>query len=199
MPFKPYIPDSYASREDIDPKRLRDVVHHFHGDDDVFEAASRKRKRPDIFEDKPSAGQLLLALRARRREKSEDTPSTHGAESGHHDTVVSRRLDHTNIAKEKPRIKEKASAKPQALSSDSDYEVISPSAGSDLALESDSETEGLLVVRPTTSYVPQEPQGPQEQQTCTLPIRPSAVRSRLVVTNPDLETTSDSESEWTVV
>ena len=198
MPFKPYIPDSYASREDIDPKRLRDVVHHFPGGDD-FEAASRKRKRPDMFKDKPSAGQLLLALRVRRREKPEDTSSAHGAESEHHDTVVGRRLDHTNMAEEEPRIKEEASAKPQALSSDSEYEVISPSAGSDLALESDSETEGLLVVRPTTSYVPQEPQGPQEQQTCTLPIRPSAVRSTLVVTNPDLETTSDSESEWTVV
>ena len=198
MPFEPYIPDSYASREDIDPKRLRDVVHHFHGDDD-FEAASRKRKRPDMFENKPSAEQLLLALRTRRLEKSGDTSSTHGAESGHHGTVVGRRLDHTNDAKEEPKIKEEASAKPQASSSDSEYEVISPGAGSDLALESDSETEGLLVVRPTTPYVPLEPQGPQEQQTCTLPIRPSAVRSRLIVTNPDLEPTSDSESEWAVV
>lgn len=198
MPFKPYIPDSYVSREDIDPKRLRDVVHHFHGNDD-FDAASRKRKRPDIFEDKPSTGQLLLALRARRREKSEDTSSTNGVESGHDDTVLGQRLDHAKTAKEEPMIKEQTSVKSQALSSDSEYEVVSPPAGSDMALESDSETEGLLVVRPTTSSVPQEPQGPQEQQTCTLPLRPSTVRSRLIVTNPDLETASDSESEWTVV
>src|ERR1700761_622663 len=48
MPFKPYKPETYASREDISTKRVDDVVYHFHASDDM-ESSPKKRKRPEVF------------------------------------------------------------------------------------------------------------------------------------------------------
>ena len=47
MPFKPYIPDTYASREDFTASRFEDVVFHFHANDEA-DMSSKKRKRPAI-------------------------------------------------------------------------------------------------------------------------------------------------------
>lgn len=49
MPFKPYVPETYASRDDPAATRfgkMEDVVFHFHANDEM-DCSSKKRKRPE--------------------------------------------------------------------------------------------------------------------------------------------------------
>lgn len=77
MPYKPYIPDTYKSREDFTSKRFDDVVYHFHSNDD-WDTSSKKRKRA-VPQDPPENGsKSTLPLRPYDASSSSvaETPTT---------------------------------------------------------------------------------------------------------------------------
>lgn len=197
MPFKSYSPDTYASREDFDSKRLRDVVHHFHGGED-FDSMSKKRKRPEVTEG-PKAGELLLAVRPRRQEtlkaeQPEEKDSDENMRSSSKRMAAS--LAEDEAVKEEDMSESEEVVKVEESSSDAEYEVVAGPAGTGLSLESDSETEGLVVVRPMPQARLISDSEPQELD---LPIRQQDRPGGLFVANPDPEVNSDPDSDWTVV
>lgn len=66
LPFKPYVPDTYASKEDILASRFDDVFH-FHDD---FDSSPKKRKRP---ESSSAAAMQQIKLPLRPYQASRDT------------------------------------------------------------------------------------------------------------------------------
>lgn len=66
MPFKPYAPDTYASREDLTATKF-DHVFHFHSND-RFDTAVKKRRRPE----KVSKGKENMSLPLRLRDDTFD-------------------------------------------------------------------------------------------------------------------------------
>ncbi|KAI7208216.1 hypothetical protein KC333_g9213 [Hortaea werneckii] len=61
MPFQPYIPETYASREEPSNKRLSDVIYHFHSDDPLDHFAKKRKTRMDATR----VSNLTMALRSR--------------------------------------------------------------------------------------------------------------------------------------
>ncbi|KAI6909425.1 hypothetical protein KC318_g14912 [Hortaea werneckii] len=61
MPFQPYIPETYASREEPSNKRLSDVIYHFHSDDPLDHFAKKRKTRIDATR----VSNLTMALRSR--------------------------------------------------------------------------------------------------------------------------------------
>lgn len=62
MPFQPHRPKRYASREEPDNPRLKDIVYHFHGEDEA-DVLSRKRRRAEPVAGPSRVSNLTLALR----------------------------------------------------------------------------------------------------------------------------------------
>ncbi|CAK3825414.1 Hypothetical predicted protein [Lecanosticta acicola] len=203
MPFKAYIPETYASREDIDPKRLRDVVYHFHGCED-FEGGSKERKRPEMVSHGSRAGGLLLALRT----KAQDTFGGLTRQVPEEEEGVPETSKMMAAASEEKSVEGEVSVhedssedgQPVAIEehpSDAEYEVVSAPTEHQLSVESDSETEGLVAIRPISPALPDSvSKGPER----AMPIRQRESRRGLFVTNPGPNgSDSDSDSEWTVV
>jgi len=68
MPFRPYTPDGYASK-DITSNKHKDVIYHFHAHDD-FQGQQKKRKQKEV-DPTVQVSALSLALRPRRVETTE--------------------------------------------------------------------------------------------------------------------------------
>jgi hypothetical protein len=62
MPFKPYVPETYASRDDPAATRFEDVVFHFHATDEM-DCASKKRKRPEKAPTSSDSETMTLPVR----------------------------------------------------------------------------------------------------------------------------------------
>ncbi|KAK4619679.1 hypothetical protein CLAFUW4_11700 [Fulvia fulva] len=66
MPFEPYVPQTYASREGVSHDRLEDVVYHFHGTEDEGEFKRRKT------EENGRPNTTTLPMRMKQGVKQED-------------------------------------------------------------------------------------------------------------------------------
>lgn len=64
MPFKTFVPETYASREEPGNTRLEDVVYHFHATDQA-DSSPHKRKRIEPMAPPTRISNLTLALRPR--------------------------------------------------------------------------------------------------------------------------------------
>ncbi|KXT12649.1 hypothetical protein AC579_4494 [Pseudocercospora musae] len=128
MPFKPYVPETYASREDgFGRITTQDVVYHFHGGD-AFECSPKKRKLPEAEAEDPQ-----------REPVSE----------------IADRAFWEAATKPAPAVKEEASEdQDNSISTESEYEVIAGPAQVDaLSSDNDSDAETLVVVERPASTV----------------------------------------------
>ncbi|KAI6872464.1 hypothetical protein KC334_g18729, partial [Hortaea werneckii] len=77
MPFQPYIPETYASREEPSNKRLSDVIYHFHSDDPLDHFAKKRKTRMNATR----VSNLTMALRSRAGPSDVSAHISAGADS----------------------------------------------------------------------------------------------------------------------
>ena len=180
MPFKPYKPETYASREDIAKGRVEDVVYHFHASDDI-ETSPKKRKRPERIEASSSSSEVTLPLRPHR-----EKPSTlkDEQEPGQEDPFERKRRA-SSIAGSSTPI-------PVALG-EPEYELVPGPAPVEEASDSDFDSDSSTLVEVKHEDIPDDR---------TLPIFPArSYRNGLdeiPVATPE-HAESDSDSEWFLV
>ncbi|KAK4493986.1 hypothetical protein PRZ48_015172 [Zasmidium cellare] len=182
MPFEPYIPETYASREDIGANRFSDVVYHFHNNDDDIDQSAKKRKRPEMSQG-PGISGISLALRLHKEKKQQDAKES-GTASPSEEPDRKRRV---SLASE-------ASNTPTGTSSESEYEVVAgPAPVEELSSDSESDADTLVIV--------EHPAALPSSEIRNLPIRNRSAASSMTLVKRETtqEADSGSESDWTVV
>ncbi|KAK3679490.1 hypothetical protein LTR78_001051 [Recurvomyces mirabilis] len=171
MPFRSYTPDGYASK-DITSNRHKDVIYHFHAQDD-FEVQQKKRKQKEVVP-ATKASALSLALRLRKVETTE--VSDESASENEDFRMVTKRCkvepDHTH---------EDVKSEP---TTEDEYEIVAPTA----------EVQDLS----TDDEVVDEKQVPEDQDRQSDAIMenlPVHDRLRRTPTSDG----ADSDSDWTVL
>lgn len=192
MPFKPYIPETYASREDVAATKLDDVFH-FHATDQ-YDTTSKKRRVSEKVEEK-SGGSITLPLRARPVQGSyeEWTLPVNDAPYKDEDYKLGSKRRASSIAKEPRSTPSSISQQLQAAECntapvEAGYEILERPEAAVMSEDSDSDTSDFVEIQRETSPVMQ-----------TLPIRtfvPSAGSSAKSIAGAS---ESDSDSEWTMV
>ncbi|KXS94152.1 hypothetical protein AC578_11142 [Pseudocercospora eumusae] len=201
MPFKPYVPDTYASSEDgFGRFTIQDVVYHFHGGD-VFGCSPKKRDLPERAP-APSAAGLSLAFRSKNdyevvQVKKEESPTVNKKRTVDPEAEADDLQSETASAaadrafweaatKPAPAVKEEASEDQNSIIAESEYEVIAGTAQVEaLSSDNDSDPETLVVVDRPASTAYEE----------SLPIRNRSVASSMTA----VERQESSDSEWDIV
>ncbi|KAK4570175.1 hypothetical protein LTR86_002255 [Recurvomyces mirabilis] len=171
MPFRPYTPDGYASK-DITSNRHKDVIYHFHAHDD-FEVQQKKRKQKEVV---PATGvnALLLALRSRKVETTE--VSDESASENEDFRMVTKRCkvepEHTH---------EDVKSEP---ATEDEYEIVASTADVE-----DLSTDDEVV---DEKQVPEDQDRQSDAMMETLPVHD---RLRRTPTSDG----ADSDSDWTVL
>lgn len=169
MPFEPYIPETYASRDDPAFDRVGDVVYHFHADEDD-DLASKKRKREDIRtkateSNKAEASNQEMVLPLRPARVAPMSVTDESASEDEDLRVVTKRRA--------PSVESIA----HGTDPDEEYEVVQDE---DAGVFSDSESDAITLVDIPSA----------------LPIR---TRESAATAADAEQSGSDSESEWTLV
>lgn len=175
MPFKPHVPETYASRIEPGNSRLADVVYHFHaGDDDV--ESPKKRKRLEPVSPPSRVSDLTLALRP--RPAAPEVVSEDSASEDEGFRIVKRRVSDAGDT-----------TTATACLSERDYEVLSgPSSVEEDTCDSESDTDTIVEVPYS---------GPSlDNAARALPIRN---RNPAVVAAAAERADSDSDSDWSFV
>ena len=169
MPFRPYTPDGYASK-DITSNRHKDVIYHFHAQDD-FEGQQKKRKQKEATTPEPRASALSLALRPRKLETTE--VSDESASENEDFRLVTKRC---KVEPDQP-----ASEIKSEPATEDEYEVVTPNVDVEV-LSTDEEEETLPKVLSL----------PNDLMPDTLPTYDGLERTAT-------SDGADSDSDWTVL
>lgn len=185
MPFKPYIPETYASREDAAATKF-DHVFHFHATD-RFDKAMKKRRREDV---KAEQKEDSVALPIRPRPGPSATPqwslSFTNASLWDEDYILGSKRRASSVAKEPGSIfggiSQLRAAESEAVVSESEYDIVNSPEAATMSHDSDSDSSEFVKV---------------EREA-------SPVRTTFVIRNPDpanmpaakSAADDESDSEW---
>ncbi|KAF2167665.1 hypothetical protein M409DRAFT_21821 [Zasmidium cellare ATCC 36951] len=181
MPFEPYIPETYASREDVGTNRLSDVVYHFHSNDDNDEPP-KKRKKPEMSQG-PGISGISLALRFHQEKKRREAKEGENAS-----------LSEEPDPKRRASVVSESSNTVGETGSESEYEVVAgPAPVEELSSDSESDADTLVIVEHLEAI--------PSSTNRTLPIRNRSAASSMTLGERETtqEADSGSESDWTVV
>ncbi|KAK5128536.1 hypothetical protein LTR85_003207 [Meristemomyces frigidus] len=171
MPFKPFVPETYASREEPGNTRLEDVVYHFHSTDRA-DSSPKKRKRIELVLPPTRISNLTLALRPRQAAPEVVKEESSSEDEGFH--LVKRRAS-SNAGSKNPFL-------------DPEFEIL-PSTPAVEAVSSDDESDTDTVVEVSRS-------GPSVGNAAhALSIRTRNEMSKAATAAVD----SDSDSDWSLV
>ncbi|KAK3712897.1 hypothetical protein LTR37_008782 [Vermiconidia calcicola] len=191
MPFKPYIPETYASRQDVPTKRLDDVVYHFHASDDVKDLP-KKRKRPVRVEKQDNVVALPLRPRSDPSQDLIDPAKSYGAQQNEADKLGRKRRASSVAGPSAPTLDLLSQLlhvekEVEALSdTEAEYDMIELPLHPEETSDSDSDFSTLVGVN-------QEDLGETQPQ-------PLAIRTRETETAPDVSAIdSDSDTDWSLV
>lgn len=198
LPYKPYTPDTYASREDPAIARFRqDLQFHFHGSDDTEKSPSKRRRisresSAKVEEEQPISMKLPL-----RPATSVATPKSLLTLAIREQRAVDEIIDDDSTSDEEElRIvrKRKASSRVEppasatTLDSESDFELVAgPAAVEALSTDDESDVETLVEVD-----MPPERELSSAQE---LSIRTPETAATAAASEPAGEA-SDWEAEW---
>ena len=179
MPFKPYIPDTYASREDSAATKFDDVFH-FHSTD-RFDKAVKKRRRSDVKSEKIEEELFTLSMRPHL-----DTPNRpdwplqdedYKFGSKRRASSITNELAPSPLGMGHLRV-----VNNDAVDSEPEYEILERPQSAVRAYESDSDSSDFIEIKR------------EEPLDQALPIR-----NRAPATAPDDKelVDNDSDSEWT--
>ena len=179
MPFKPYIPETYASREDVEAQHLGDVVYHFHSNDEV-DCSPRKRKRPERQPEQAEGFTLPLRPHIETGAYSKTEPPVEDDEY----KIGSKRRASVGASSAPvwSGISLLRALQERAISSESEYEFVESPGSVEEASDSDSDSTTLVEVK----HEELEHQIPQP-----LPIRERGL--------PNTAAENDSDSDWTLL
>ena len=190
MPFKPYIPETYASREDVYTERVDDVVYHFHGSDEV-ESSPKKRKRPDVFPQEEHKVMLPFRPLGDSQWPLKDDPKVEEEEY----QLGSKRLAPSIPGPSTSGISQLRKARDESASPnmDGEYELIATPP--EVLEASDSDSESVDFVDVTKDETDETPLL-LSFRTCNKPAvgASSAQNDRIAASSE-----SESDSEWTLV
>ena len=176
MPFAPYVPETYASREDKESPRIKDVVFHFHSHDD-FDTPKEVKKSMEPVSTRVVESAITLALRTKREYEA---VVQHESEEDSHQPEVGRKRRALSF--------EHSARGSQESNSDGEYELV-PRPAPVQVLDSDSESDGgKPVLVEHVLYSPSSASSSHPRRD--LPIREKA-------RDENLE--PDSDSEWSLV
>ena len=183
MPFKPYVPETYASREDLAATKF-DHVFHFHSNDRFDNAL--KRRRPE--EDPKGKQKMTLPLRPRNYNFDRLYPAAQ--ESADDDYKFGSKRRASSAAKETPQpidwISLLRADMDKGITSEPEYEIVERPEPATTSRDSESDSE-------SSSFVKVER---EEAASATLSIRNKAPA---VAPNPNTAVDSDSESDWSLI
>ena len=182
MPFKPYIPETYASREDPATKNFDDV-YHFHAGDEI-ESSVKKRKRPERLAKDDDTIKLPLRL----HEEQTDPPIKEQVIEDEDYKFGSKRRASSVTCPSQPRhsdLSQLLAGPDQGALSETEYEIVDGPPAVDEATDSDSDSSTLVEVKHE-----------ELNTSCTLPIRSREPPAATAAANA---AESDSDSEWTLV
>lgn len=190
MPFKPYAPQTYSSREDVAADRVGDVVYHFHGCEESDDLHQKTCVKSELGGTPSKSGRLAfdarkLALR-KKREQNQATSDVLPRE------LSGRTQRDCRVAKEDEQAVQASRRRDNA---ESDFEFVArPLEGRWSVSDGDSDSESFVrVERPSLTL--------QSAQR-VLPIRQTkdedARRCNPAEPEPG-EIGSGSESEWSVL
>jgi hypothetical protein len=184
MPFKPYVPETYASREDLAATKF-DHVFHFHSND-RFDNALKKRRRPE----EKSEGKEKLTLPLRPREYNFDRFYSAAQESADEDYKFGSKRRASSVSKHAPQpidwISQLRADVDKGITSEPEYEIVERPEPATTSRDSESDSESGTFVKVEREEVASE----------TLPIR---TKEQAAAPNATTAADSDSESEWTIV
>lgn len=181
MPFKPYIPDTYASREDPAATKFDDVFH-FHSTD-RFDKVMKKRRRSDVKSEKKE--EELFTLPMRPHLETPDRPDWPLQDEDYKFGSKRRASSITNEwTPNAGAISQLCATKSEAGLSEPEYEIVERPEIAVRAYESDSESSDFIEIKR------------EEASDDALPIR-----SRDPAPAPDDQkpAENDSDSEWTLL
>ncbi|KAI6843664.1 hypothetical protein KC332_g8828 [Hortaea werneckii] len=180
MPFQPYIPETYASREDHPSNtRLSDVVYHFHSDDPLDHFAKKRKTRMDATR----VSNLTMALRSRDGHPDASAHIGVGAESsGSEDEGFSL------VKREDPLSTGLQLAGGRGDSSDSEFELLSDvesrRSGDTVASKDMSSSQGGRGAAATVY---------------ALPFRTRDAAGAGMAADPSTAVDQGSDSEWSII
>ena len=182
MPFKPYIPETYASREDAAATKFDDVFH-FHSTD-RFDKATKKRRISDVKAEKTE--EELFTLPARPRLDTPDRPDWPLPDEDYKFGSKRRASSITNESTPAVGgISQLRVANDEAVLSEPEYEIVERPEVAVRAYDSDSDSSDFVEIKRE-----------EKASDWALP-----TRSKVPATLPDNKKTveNDSDSEWTLL
>lgn len=198
MPFKPFVPETYASREDITGTRFEDVVFHFHASDEMELSRKKRKSGPvgisQVYKDK-KANDLLgkKALPYRTFNPYMQPPRTVKSEAVSRDednkSEIKRRFSFVSGAQDQIEVDPSPTPVTSEPTTDAEYEVVAGPAPVEEASDSDSDCSTLVEVK--------------YEDLVDVPARELPIRSReqgaAATAGAAEPAESDSESDWTLV
>lgn len=179
MPFKPYIPETYASRDDPATAQFDDVFH-FHSNDDIDNSPKKRKRLEGLAKDDD---QITIPLRP-RQECIDLKEDERGLQDEDYKFGSKRRASSVAgpSAPTRSGLTQLLSTQDPGALSDTEYEIVEGPGPVEEASDSDSDSSTLVSVKH------------EELDLHTLPLRTRAGPARVVTASE-----SDSESEWTLV
>ena len=181
MPFKPYIPEGYASREDSAATKFDDIFH-FHSTD-RFDKAVKKRRRSDVKAEKNE--EELFSLPMRPHLETPDRPDWPLQDEDY--KFGSKRRASSIPGRSSPTLGAPGQLRivnGDAVVSEPEYEIVERPEVAVKAYESDSDSSDFIEIKR------------EEPSNIALPIRGRAPAATLDDMKP---VESDSDSEWTLL
>lgn len=176
MPFQPYIPETYASREEPSNKRLSDVIYHFHSDDPLDHFAKKRKTRMDATR----VSNLTMALRSRAGPS--DVSAHVGAESSPSED------EGFSVVKRRDSLPGAAPTAVAGDSSDSEFELLSDlesrRPGGETVASKGISSQGDRNAAPTVY---------------ALPFRTREAAGADIAADPSTAVDPGSDSEWSII
>ena len=191
MPFKPYVPETYASREDLAATKF-DHVFHFHSNDRFDNAL--KRRRPE--ETSKGKEKMTFPLRPRNSQETFDRLNWAAAavatatEPEDEDYKFGNKRRASSAAKETPSttswISQLRADMDKGVVLEPEYEIVERPEPATTSRDSDSDSESSTFVQVKH----------EEVASGSLPIR---TKPPTAAPNAKNAADSDSDSEWTLL
>ena len=193
MPFKPYVPETYASRLDAAATKF-DHVFHFHATDE-FDHTAKKRRCSNVKSEEKAESSINLPMRPRQDPFSQfdwsfsfkDAPREDAREDGEYKLGSKRRA--SSIANETSPIlsgrSQLRAAQSEKAIEEPEFEIVERPEVAIASQDSDSGSDEFVKIQREDSAA-----------VTTLPIRTSAANAVATFKN---EPESDSDSEWSMI